>query len=311
MSTDTLLSGWDQTHSLLWGHRPVRLSHTLHMSPLFAKEELARLIERYPREHYSLVHSGGHESRRVWREGEIGALTGAQVMDAIAAGRFWLNLRDAGRIDARYDAVLSKLCDEIGAMTPLFRAPTRQAGILISSPETQVYYHADLPGQLLIQLAGRKRVYVYPATPPFVTPEHLEDIAVFDVEVDMPSAPWYDGHATIFDFEPGQMLSWPLNAPHRVENVEGVNVSMTVSYANTEIRRAQAVSRANGLLRHRFGRKARSRAISGPAFWMKAVMQEVLLHGRWIKRERLVRRPIDFRLDPRHPGQIVDLAPGP
>ena len=143
--------------------------------------------------------------------------------------------------------------EEIAAKVPDFEVPNHQAGILISSPDAQVYYHADLPGQGLIQIAGRKRVYVYPNTAPFITPQHLEDIALFDVEVDMPYAPWYDGHAQVFDLEPGQMLNWPLNAPHRVENLGTVNISMTVSYGNDEIRRAQIVNLANGLLRHRFG----------------------------------------------------------
>ncbi len=65
------------------------------------------------------------------------------------------------------------------------------------------------------------------------------------------SAEWYDRHAIVFDLEPGQMLNWPLNAPHRVENLNTcVNISMTVSYVNEDIRRAQMVHLANGLLRN-------------------------------------------------------------
>ena len=78
-----------------------------------------------------------------------------------------------------------------------------------------------MPGQWLIQISGRKRVYVYPNTPPFLKPQDLEDIALLNREVDLPYAPWYDAHAQVFDLEPGQMLSWPLNAPHRVENWHG------------------------------------------------------------------------------------------
>ena len=186
--------------------------------------------------------------------------------------------------------------DEVAARVPGFEAPVRQAGILISSPQAQVYYHADLPGQGLIQIAGRKRVYLYPASPPFMTPEQLEDIALFDVEVDMPYSEWYDRHAVVFDLEPGQMLSWPLNAPHRVENLGTLNISMTISYVDESIRRAQMVHLANALLRHRFGYRPRSRAISGPAFWGKAVLQKLLRDGAWVKRQRRARRPIAFRL---------------
>jgi hypothetical protein len=185
--------------------------------------------------------------------------------------------------------------------------PNHQAGILISSPDAQVYYHADLPGQGLIQIAGRKRVYVYPNTAPFIRPQHLEDIALFDVEVDLPYAPWYDGHAQVFDLEPGQMLNWPLNAPHRVENLGTVNISMTVSYGNDDIRRAQIVHLANGLLRHRFGYTPKTRNLRGPSFFAKKVLQKLVRDSKWVKRERNARRAIDFRLDATEPGKIVDL----
>jgi len=307
MATDKVFSKWDETYSLLWGQQPIKLAHRLDKSPLFSADRLAELIERYPREHYSLVQTGTRQSRRVWREGEIGNLSGRQVMDAIASGGLWLNLRNVSGIDSAYRTMLDGMFEEIAANVPGFEAPKHQAGILISSPDAQVYYHADLPVQGLIQVAGRKRVYVYPNTAPFIKPEQLEDIALFDVEVDLPYAPWYDAYAQVVDLEPGQMLNWPLNAPHRVENLGSVNISMTVSYVNDEIRRAEIVHLANGLLRHRFGYRPRSRNLRGPSYFAKAVMQRLLRESGWVKRARSARRPIDFRLDATEPGKIVEL----
>jgi hypothetical protein len=109
------------------------------------------------------------------------------------------------------------------------------------------------------------------------------------------------------ELEPGQMLNWPLNAPHRVENLDSVNISMTVSYVNDEIRRAEIVHLANGLLRHRFGYRPRSRNLRGPSYFAKAVMQKLLRDSGWVKRQRSARRPIDFRLDAAQPGKIVEL----
>jgi hypothetical protein len=305
--SNKVFTSWDDTHSSLWGHQPIRLAHGLHQSPLFSTDRLAELIEHYPREHYSLVQTGAKDSRRLWREGEIGNLSGRQVMDAIAGGGLWLNLRNVSGVDTAYRSMLDGMFEEIAAKVPGFQAPTHQSGILISSPDAQVYYHADLPGQGLIQISGRKRVYLYPATAPFIRPEHLEDIALYDVEVDMPYAEWYDAHARVFDLEPGQMLNWPLNAPHRVENLGSVNISMTVSYVNDEIRRCQIVHLGNGLLRHRFGYQPKSRSIRGPSYLAKAVLQKVMRDSGWVKRERKARRAIDFRLDATQPGKIVDL----
>ena len=306
MVQDRVFTAWDDTHSLLWGQQPIRLAHGLHNSPLFSTDKLAKLIENYPRENYGLVQTGAKDARRVWREGDIGDLSGRQVIEAIAQGGLWLNLRNVTGVDSAYSAMLDGMFEEVSARVPGFEAPKHQAGILISSPDAQVYYHVDLPGQGLIQIAGRKRVYIYPNTPPFIRPEHLEDCALFQSEVDIPYAAWYDKHAQVIDLEPGQMLIWPLNAPHRVENLDTFNISMTVSYMNDEIRRAQAVHLANGLLRRQFGYTPKSRSLRGPGFLAKRVMQRLLRDSGWVKRERAIRCRTDFRLDETDPGTIVD-----
>jgi hypothetical protein len=93
------------------------------------------------------VQTGAKESRRLWREGEIGNLSGRQVMDAIAGGGLWLNLRNVSGVDSAYHTMLDGMFEEIAAKVPGFHAPKHQAGILISSPDAQVYYHAIYPGR--------------------------------------------------------------------------------------------------------------------------------------------------------------------
>jgi len=290
------LTGLDERARLLFGQQPLTLHHRLHESPLFARAALARLIETYPRAHYSLIAMGGAEDAKAWREGDLGGASGEAVLEAIARGRLWLNLRNVSGVEPAHGALLDAIFAELKAALPGFAPRTWQSGMLISSPGAQVYYHADLPGQMLWQIAGRKRVFLYPNSAPFVTPEQLEDIALFDVEVDMPYAPWYDEHARVMELAPGQMLSWPLNAPHRVENVEGVNVSLTVSFSTAESRRREILHLANGLLRHRFGITPRSRRTEGAGFLAKAVLQKLLRDGRWVRQERARRRAIAFRL---------------
>jgi hypothetical protein len=308
MTFGTVFTNWDATHSALWGHQPLKLSHELHKSPLFSRDALAELIQRYPREHYSLIQTGPKGGKRVWREGEIGSFDGEQVMRAIAGGQLWLMLRDVGTIDAAYYAMIERMLRQVGAHVPGFETRTHQESLLISSPDAVVPYHADLPGQALIQLVGRKRVYVYPSAPPFITPQQLEDIAIFNYELDLPYEPWFDDHAKVFDIGPGEMLSWELNAPHRVENLDSFSVSMTVSYTTDQIRRRDVVNLANGLLRHRFGYTPKTRNLGGPSFLAKKVLQKLWRDSGWVKRERGVRRPIEFRLDATEPGGIVELS---
>ena len=307
MRTDPVFTDWTERHGSLWGNQPVRVSHRLDRSPMFSMEGLAELIDRYPREHYSLVQMGAPGQRKLWREGEIGDLGGAQVIEAIAKGRMWLNLRRVADVDGRFRTLIEEIFGELARRMPGFSSANETIGILISSPNAQVYYHADLPGQSLWQIHGAKRVYVYPAVKPFLAPEHLEDIALYGVEVNMPYEPWYDEHATCFEFKAGEMLNWPLNAPHRIENLDCLNVSMTMEYWTDEFRRAQMVNLANGILRRRFGRVPRSRATHGLGFMGKRIVQKVLRDTPGLKRERKALRPISFRLDRRNLGEIVDL----
>jgi len=245
----------------------------------------------------------------VWREGDLGNLSGREVIDAISRGELWLNLREVGSVDSRYRELVDRMFEEVAARVPGFEVPEfHQAGILISSPRAEVYYHADLPWQALVQISGRKRVYVYPNTAPFITSRHLEDITLFNVEVDLPHQDWYDNHAKVLDIGPGQMLNWPLNAPHRVENLDTLSVSMTISYTDDEIRRSEVVNFANGMLRHRFGYQPKSRNLRGRSYFAKRVMRKLLRNSSWIKRERSMRAPIDFRLDAAQPGKIVDAS---
>lgn len=308
MSSPAVLTSWNEQHRALWGHQPLRLEHRLHQSPLFSREALSELIERYPRSGYALVHMGARGQRKLWREGDISGMRGGQVIDSIGQGRMWLNLRDVKSVDPRYGRLLEEIFAELAERIPGFHADTLGVGILISSPNAQVYYHADLPGQSLWQIAGRKKVYLYPAARPFLSDADLENIALFGLEIDMPYEDWYDDHARAFDLEPGQMLHWPLNAPHRVENYDCLNISMTVEYWTDEIRRAHKINLANGILRHRFGLTPRSRATHGPAYAGKAMLQKVFRDQQWVKRQRSARRPVDFRLDPARPGQIVDIT---
>jgi len=303
---DPIFTTWTPEHSATRANSPLRLEHRLSQHPLYSLEALAELIEGYPRQHYALVEMGPQGSnRRLWREGDIGELSGAEVIGAIQRGRMWLNLRNVSQVDRRYKDVLDQIFEEVRARVPGYDTFDRTSGILISSPNAQVYYHMDLPGQSLWQLHGRKRVYLYPNSAPYLTGEQLEKIALY--EVDIPYEESYDAAATVFEIGPGEMLHWPLNAPHRVENLDCLNVSMTTEYWTETIRRSQIINMANGILRDKIGIAPRSRSISGLGFYAKAALQAGVKRAGLLKKARKARRPIEFQLDRSTLGSVVDL----
>ncbi len=305
--SEPIFTSWEEKHKSVWSTQPLTLKHRLHTSPLFDDRTLAALIETYPRSNYSIVLVGERNARKLWREGDIGGLSGAEVIEAIRAGRMWLNLRGVHTIDERYAALLDQILDEMRARTGVGPIISRNAGILISSPNAQVYYHADLPGQSLWQIKGTKRVYIYPPVAPFLTPEQIERIILTGVEVDMDYAPWYDEHATVVDLKPGEMAHWPLNSPHRVDNHDCLNVSMTVEYWTDPIRRNVMMNCGNAVLRHKLGITPKSYALSGPGFWLKALLQAGAKRSGMLKQQRKTARPITFKLDPARPGAVINL----
>jgi hypothetical protein len=308
MTTDPIFTNWEASKTALWGHQPICVQHRLSESPLFTMDALAAIIEKYPRQHYSIIHMGPQgTARRFWREGDLAGLSGREVLEAISNGRLWLNLRQLNLVDHRYSQLLEAIFDELHQRVPGFETYRHGCGILISSPRAQVYYHADLPGQMLMQVMGRKRIYIYPPQRPFITPERLEHIAVSGLEVDIPYEEWYDGYATAYDLEPGQIVYWPHTAPHRIENYDCLNVSMTMEFSTDAIRRAYIVNLANGILRYRLGWTPRSLTTSGPSFWTKAVLQRVMKNSPKMKAQKAAKRKIEFQLDRVRPGAIVDL----
>ena len=77
----------------------------------------------------------------------------------------------------------------------------------------------------------------------------------------MDYAPWYDEHAAVVDLNPGEMLHWPLNSPHRVDNHDCLNVSMTTEYWTDPIRRNVMMNCGNAVLRHKLGITPRSHSL--------------------------------------------------
>lgn len=305
---ERVFKDWNEVQASRWGRAPQRLAHGWHLSPLFQRDELARLIERYPTEHYALVATSTQgDGQRRWREGEIGNFSGQEVIDAIGRGGLWLNLRNVHLVDSRYGELQEAAYAELRREMPGFEPEALRMGILISSPSAQVHYHSDLPGQALWQIEGRKRVYIYPPTLPFLPEEVLEDVALTGVEVKMPYDPAFDRHATVMELEPGQMLHWPLNSPHRVDNHDCLNISVTTEHWTDPIRRSQMINVANGVLRQSFGLKPASRATAGPGFWAKAAFQAAWRRSPWARRNQRLARPIDFRLSREHPDGLQDI----
>jgi len=309
--TRPLLTDFAPQHRELFGRHTVTLRHRLNESDLFSDARLAHLIEASPREaaHVHTMDVTTHDPR-TRREGTIGDLSGAQVIDAIRTGHIWILIQNPERVDPAYGEMLAALYAELEERVPGFRSYRRKMSILVSSPGVQVYYHCDVPGQTLWQVRGSKRVYVYPNTAPFLPQPALEKIVLGEAhEISLRYEPWFDDYAQVIDLEPGMMAHWPLNCPHRVVNHASLNVSFTTEHWTDELRSAYAVTLANGVLRKALGqRRNLARPDRGLGLGLRLGLAGAYKFSGLQKRRRRPFR-IDFAVDARAPHSVRDIEP--
>lgn len=301
-----IISDWKPEYAGIYGKENLLLHHRLSETGLFMKEALAEMIDRYPNELYNLTTMGFDPENPIWREGTKGDFTGKQVIDAIERGRMWLNLRSLESVDSRYKKVLDQIFDEFEDVVPGFETFKRKFGVLISSPLVQVFYHADVPGQALWQLEGEKRVYVYPNRAPFLKQKDLEGVIMGLTEEEIPYEREFDDGAAVYDLKAGECVHWPLNCPHRVENKDSLNISVTTEHWTSDLRKQFAVNYANGVLRRKFGMQNLSQDINGLSVYPKAALALAWRKLNIDSGSKFVRM-IDFRVDPDSEIGISDI----
>jgi len=228
--------------------------HRIHESGLFTDEALCELIDKHPSDYLTIAAMGNDKNKFEWMTGVRGDTSAEDLLLAVKRGQLWLNLIRLGRLHPEYIAIVNSVYDELEKRAPGFKAQNRSANLLISSPNAMVYYHLDLPVNMLWHLRGEKRVWVYPAGDErFVAPRNVERLIRGEMAEDMPYQPWFEDYALSFTLKPGQMVTWPQNAPHRVTNCDGLNVSLSTEHHNPRARRRLGVHLANHYLRQQFG----------------------------------------------------------
>ena len=251
---DSCLVDWTQEQFDALEQGVLLARHRLHESGLFTDDALADLIDAQPEGYLTIAAMGTDENKFEWMTGERGDLSARELLRAVREHRFWLNVIRIGRFHPEYRRLIDSVYDELEARAPGFRARNRSSNLLISSPGAIVYYHIDLPVNMLWHLRGEKRVWVYPHFDNrFVSPRNIERLIRGEMAEDMPYEPWFEYYALEFDGRPGDLLTSPQNAPHRVTNGDSLNVSLSTEHHNPLASRRLNVHLANHYLRTGLG----------------------------------------------------------
>ncbi|SDR36567.1 transcriptional regulator [Pseudovibrio sp. Tun.PSC04-5.I4] len=303
-----LIVDWKEHYKEVYGKQTLLLQNRLHELPVFRPENLARLIEVAPSEHYDFVRPGAIGTKKSeWLQCSLEGTKGGDVLRAVEEGRFWLSLRALQEWDEGFRLITRKIFDELEIKMPGFETFKHKTGMLISSPGAQVYYHADVPGQSLWQVKGHKDVYIYDNTAPFLSDEQLEEIFLGETEEEIRFEPWYDEFATKATLKPGEMAHWPLNNPHRVENHDEVNISVTTEHFTSEIRDFYAIVYANGLLRA--AGISGSRHSRGAMKYAKMALAAAhkMIYKKMVRSSANAKSPRSFKLDMTAPDFMAEL----
>src|SRR5207342_279831 len=89
----TLLN-WTADKVRDFGKKNLLFTHHLADSELFTEEGLIALIDRYPRDRLE-INTRGYDPTAFgqWYKGRVANLDGRKLMEAVRAGRLWMNLR--------------------------------------------------------------------------------------------------------------------------------------------------------------------------------------------------------------------------
>ncbi len=301
----TVITDWTSDKAAAFGRETLQFHHGLHQRPMFSDDALAEMLDRYPRERLG-VFTMGHDLKdwRSWRRGVADRLSGAELMQAVRNGRIWLNLRHANEHLPEYAALCEEVFADKEAHVAGLRTFRRDLGILISSPSALVFYHLDVPLSSLWQIRGSKRIWFYPRREPFVADEQIERFVTQEAEGQFPFQPEWDAAAKMIELNPGDMVTWAQNAPHRVENGDMVNVSLSMEFMTPAAVFRANIMYANALLRRRFGATPKIQERPGPVALGKLAIARA---AKASKRRKKVYRPIlppTFTLDPAEPGVL-------
>lgn len=304
-----MLTDWTDEHTTKFQKEILTFGHDLASTGLFTDEALINLLEKHPADQLDVCTMGGDDHPlypNKFRTGDFRDTSGEVLLDAVKAGKIWINVRKAMNIHPEYQVAMKAMYGGLSEKTgnKTFNA---RGGILISSPISQTPYHFDKTETILWHVRGLKRVYIYKDTQKFIADEDFENVISDDIMDDLPYREEFDKEATIIDLKPGMAATWPLNTPHRVDNSEYC-VSVTTEYSTRESAMKNAAMLTNATLRHKFGMNPSYAEDGEFTRQVKSIFGRVLSKSGFA---HTTKTPdlVSFKIDPSVPGFIVDTEP--
>lgn len=309
---DHTVLDWTAEQRARFGLVPQSTRHRLHEMPWWDDASLIKLIDEQPRTQLRVFQSGIdplHRERDHEPVDTEGA-NGAEILESVKRGKLWVNMQRIDSAQPRFNRLGKKLYGELQQGAPHFHPVwINRAFLFVSSPGAMVYLHADYQPNILWHLRGNKTIWIYPAYDPrIVSTERIEEICAGG-EDDIPFRHEFDTFGQAFHVGPGETVSWPARAPHRVLNGDTLNVSLSTFHETVEDFERVVEHRADFLARTRLP-AARSllKLVGRPG---KRLAYRAMERAGWVKGRPVKEYWARLRIDPEAPTGVSEIPGGP
>jgi hypothetical protein len=198
-------------------------------------------------------------------------MTAASTLQQIEQAKAWMSLLNV-QTDDTYRSLVDEVLDDVKpGVDRLDPGMCYRGGwIFITSPNTVTPFHFDKEHNFILQVSGRKTLYVWDHRDTVAASEEARDR--FHACHERDRLHWDDSlreRATVFHLEPGQGAYMPSTSPHMVENGDNASVTISFTYYTHATRRDS--------LLHAAHERLRGWGMSPPAVGQNAML-DFLLH---------------------------------
>lgn len=175
----------------------------------------------------------------------------ASTLKGIENAKAWMSLLNV-QTDQIYRQLVGSVLDSI--QTQIDRTDPgmcyRAGWIFVSSPRAVTPFHFDKEHNFIVQINGRKRIYVWDHRDTLVASELARDR--FHDCHDRDLLRWQESfreRALVLDLGPGEGAYMPSTSPHMVENGDQPSITMSFTYYTTSTRRDALLHKTHALMR--------------------------------------------------------------
>jgi hypothetical protein len=232
-----------------WAVTPVE--HHIADHPLFQLDQLSELGQRLEQHGRTRTHSNKATAATPFNEAPSlhpNQASSRQTLEHIREANAWFSL-----LNVQTDTLYRRLVDEVlDSVQPFVEAKDpgmcyRAGWIFVSSPRTVTPFHFDREHNFLLQIHGRKTVYVWEPNDLIVADDRARDRFHASGQRDL--MVWneeFRKRAHRFEIGPGQGAYMPSTSPHLVEVGDEPSITVSFTYYAASTRRDALLRKARG-----------------------------------------------------------------